>query len=57
MVEHAAMMEGIIRKNPVKYSPVAEKDCVNCRHILTGRPWLVELTVHGNKLLLEIEKS
>ncbi|WP_323948370.1 VPA1269 family protein [Aeromonas hydrophila] len=48
---------GIIRKNPVKYSPVAEKDCVNCRHILTGRPWLVELTVHGNKLLLEIEKK
>jgi hypothetical protein len=47
----------VIRKTPIKYSPVAEKDCVNCRHIITGRPWLTELTVHGNKLILDIEKK
>lgn len=47
----------IIRKKPKAYAPVAEKDCVNCRHIITGRPWLTELTVYGNKLLLDIERK
>ncbi|MGL6315690.1 VPA1269 family protein [Vibrio sp. WXL103] len=38
------------------YLPVEEKNCVMCRHLITGLPWLTELWVHGNALLLKSEK-
>ncbi|TNI15055.1 VPA1269 family protein [Aeromonas veronii] len=49
----------VIRKNGKTntYGAVSDKDCVNCRHFITGSPWKMELIVHGNKLLLEIEKK
>ncbi|MFH4663673.1 VPA1269 family protein [Vibrio cidicii] len=39
------------------YLPVEEKNCVICRHFITGLPWLTELWVHGNALLLKSEKT
>lgn len=49
----------VIRKNGKTntYGAVSDKDCINCRHFITGSPWKMELIVHGNKLLLEIEKK
>lgn len=38
------------------YLPVKDKNCVMCRHFITGLPWLTELWVHGNALLLKSEK-
>lgn len=48
-----------IRKNGKgrdTYLPVEDKNCVMCRHFITGLPWLNELWVHGNALLLKSEK-
>ncbi len=38
------------------YLPIEDKNCVMCRHFITGLPWLTELWVHGNALILESEK-
>lgn len=48
-----------IRKNGRKntYLPVEDKNCVVCRHFITGLPWLTELWVHANSLLLQSEKK
>ncbi|MCF7482581.1 hypothetical protein L3V31_12670 [Vibrio sp. J1-1] len=36
--------------------PIEDKNCVMCRHFITGLPWLTELWVHGNALILKSEK-
>lgn len=48
-----------IRKNGKKntYLPVEDKNCVVCRHFITGLPWLTELWVHANSLILQSEKK
>ncbi|MCB5359272.1 MULTISPECIES: VPA1269 family protein [Vibrio] len=38
------------------YLPIEDKNCVMCRHLITGLPWLTELWVHGNALLIKSEK-
>lgn len=43
-------------KNNNIYLPIEDKNCVMCRHFITGLPWLTELWVHGNALLLKAEK-
>ena len=39
-----------------KFGPVpgGQGNCMMCRHFVTGLPWLIELWLHGNKLLEEI---
>lgn len=39
-----------------KFGPVpgGQGNCMQCRHFVTGLPWLIELWLHGNKLLEEI---
>ncbi|GEA22193.1 hypothetical protein VH1807_contig00022-0140 [Vibrio harveyi] len=48
-----------VRKNGAKntYLPVEDKNCVMCRHFITGLPWLTELWVHANSLILKAEKK
>ncbi|MFM2597725.1 VPA1269 family protein [Vibrio fortis] len=48
-----------IRKNGAKntHLPVEDKNCVLCRHFITGLPWLTELWVHANALILKSEKK
>lgn len=48
----------IIRINAIKgkavknsYAAVDDGDCLNCRHFITGAPWLIPLWLKGNKLL------
>ena len=38
------------------YGSVDEGDCLNCRHFITGAPWLVPLWLKGNKLLADSQK-
>jgi hypothetical protein len=52
---------GPILKKPTsttkgKFGPVpgGQGNCMQCRHFVTGLPWLIELWLHGNKLLEEI---
>jgi hypothetical protein len=39
-----------------KFGPVpgGQGNCMMCRHFVTGLPWLIDLWLHGNKLLEEI---
>jgi hypothetical protein len=39
-----------------KFGPVVggQGNCMQCRHFVTGLPWLIDLWLHGNKLLEEI---
>ncbi|EOB6396893.1 VPA1269 family protein [Vibrio vulnificus] len=48
-----------IRKNGQKntHLPVEERNCVVCRHFITGLPWLTELWVHANSLILKSERK
>ncbi|WP_242617147.1 VPA1269 family protein [Vibrio vulnificus] len=48
-----------IRKDGKKdiHLPVEDKNCVVCRHFITGLPWLTELWVHANSLILQSEKK
>lgn len=48
-----------VRKNGKKstHLPVEDKNCVVCRHFITGLPWLTELWVHANSLILHSEKK
>ncbi|PVZ66788.1 VPA1269 family protein [Pelagibaculum spongiae] len=49
----------IINKKGKKssYTSVDDKNCVVCRHFITGLPWLNQLWVHANSLILKSEKK
>lgn len=52
----------IIRKDSKKnnlYGPVpgGPKNCVRCRHLITGTPWMIPLWLHANKLLVRSQKT
>lgn len=51
-----AKKEGKNRKS--KYDPVpgGAKNCIRCRHFVTGTPWMIPLWLHGNKLLMDSQK-
>lgn len=38
------------------YASVKQGDCINCRHFITGGPWLIPLWLLGNKLLADARK-
>jgi hypothetical protein len=46
------------KSTKAKYGPVigGRGNCVRCRHLVTGVPWMIELWLHGNKLLESISK-
>lgn len=46
------------KSTKAKYGAVigGRGNCVRCRHLVTGVPWLIELWLHGNKLLENISK-
>ncbi|WP_219704206.1 VPA1269 family protein [Marinomonas lutimaris] len=39
------------------YGSVEAGDCLNCRHFITGAPWLIPLWLKGNKLLEDSKKE
>jgi len=52
----------LLRKNTTKggtYGPVpgGAKNCVRCRHLITGTPWMIQLWLHSNKLLLKSQRK
>ena len=46
------------KSSKAKYGAVigGRGNCVRCRHLVTGVPWMIELWLHGNKLLENISK-
>ena len=46
------------KSSKAKYGAVigGRGNCVRCRHLVTGVPWMIELWLHGNKLLESISK-
>lgn len=52
----------IIRRDSKKqhnYGPVpgGPKNCVRCRHLITGTPWMIPLWLHANKLLVKCQRA
>ncbi|MCE0761204.1 hypothetical protein LWH94_18710 [Marinobacter sp. G11] len=52
----------ILRRNSKKnntYGPVpgGPKNCVRCRHLITGTPWMIPLWLHANKLLVKSQRA
>ncbi len=50
------MTKKATRTTKALFGPVegGQGNCMMCRHFVTGLPWLIELWLHGNKLLEEI---
>ena len=46
------------KSRQAKYEPVVggKGNCVRCRHLVTGLPWLIELWLHGNKILENVTR-
>lgn len=48
---------GAVKKSLYGPAPGGPKNCVRCRHFVTGTPWIIPLWLHGNKLLVDAQKK